>query len=165
MYAKDAKLKKLYSPNTDPEHYWEYWENEDGSFTVHWGRLGTKGESEIVRGSLLRSASAKVKKLESKYISKGYKEIDIEDHAVLIIEYKVDGFGNKDDLAKRHALQDLTDEILGWHGLGFCDGGSIGSGTMDVCCFVVNFSLAMDELSDRLGDTEFSDYHRIYEDV
>ena len=29
-------------------------------------------------------------------------------------------------------------ECLGWKGLGFCDGGDIGSGTTNVFCFVVD---------------------------
>ena len=34
------------------------------------------------------------------------------------------------------------DEVLGWTGLGHTDGGSIGSGTMEVGCVVVDFEIA-----------------------
>jgi hypothetical protein len=53
-------------------------------------------------------------------------------------------------------------ETLGWTGLGHCDGGSIGSGTMEVCCFVVDFELAKQVVEKDLADTEFADYTRIY---
>ena len=83
---------------------------------------------------------------------------------MLLVEFKVDGFGNEEDLHKRHSLEDLMNETLGWTGLGHCDGGSIGSGTMEVCCFVVDFDLAQQVISERLRDTEFSDYARIYQE-
>lgn len=158
-------MKKLYYPKGNPERYWEYWSNEDGTYTVHWGELGAEGESAIISRRFLKSAKSRVEKLEEKYVSKGYDEIDFEDQKVLLIEYLVEGFGSKDDLQKRHSLQDLMDEILGWTGLGNCDGGSIGSGSMEVCCFVVDFEIAKQVIAGRLRDTEFSDYSRIYEEI
>jgi len=53
-------------------------------------------------------------------------------------------------------------ETLGWTGLGNCDGGNIGSGTMEVCCFVVDFELAKKVIEIDLKNTEFADYTRIY---
>jgi hypothetical protein len=56
------------------------------------------------------------------------------------------------------------DETLGWTGLGHCDGGSIGSGTMEVCCLVVDFQIAKKVIQKDLAKTEFSDYSRIFEE-
>ena len=53
-------------------------------------------------------------------------------------------------------------ETLGWTGLGDCDGGSIGSGTMEVCCYVADFDIAKRAIEADLRDTEFGDYTRIY---
>src|SRR5262249_42675093 len=53
---------------------------------------------------------------------------------------------------------------LGWTGLGNCDGGSIGSGTMEVCCFVVDFKIARRVIEDDLKNTKFADYSRIYDE-
>lgn len=53
------------------------------------------------------------------------------------------------------------DETLGWTGLGHCDGGSIGGGTMEVCCYVVDFEIAKNIVERDLSNTEFSDYIRI----
>jgi hypothetical protein len=52
-------------------------------------------------------------------------------------------------------------ETLGWTGLGNCDGGSIGSGTMEVCCFVVDFKIAKRVVEKDLKNTKFADYSRI----
>jgi hypothetical protein len=56
------------------------------------------------------------------------------------------------------------DEALGWTGLGRCDGGSIGSGTMEVCCFVVDFEIARWVISADLAGTEFAAFTRILEE-
>jgi hypothetical protein len=55
-------------------------------------------------------------------------------------------------------------EVLGWTGLGHCDGGSIGSGTMEVCCMVVDVDIATRVIESDLKNTEFEDYSRIYEE-
>lgn len=87
-----------------------------------------------------------------------------DEHFTLLIEYEVDGFGTSSDLDKRYALQGLMDETLGWTGLGHCDGGSIGSGTMEVCCFVVDFELSKKVIEKDLAGTEFENYTRIYDE-
>jgi len=73
--------------------------------------------------------------------------------------------GTKEDVAKRHALEDRLNEALGWTGLGECDGGSIGSGTMEACCFVVDSEIAKRVIENDLAGTEFSDYLRIYDEM
>jgi hypothetical protein len=66
----------------------------------------------------------------------------MDDHDILLVEYPIDGMGTGDDLKKRHRLEDRMNETLGWTGLGMCDGGSIGSGSMEVCNYVVDFEVA-----------------------
>ncbi|MFX1237578.1 MAG: hypothetical protein ACFFAS_09935 [Promethearchaeota archaeon] len=150
-------MLKLYKKQNKDCLYWETWENE-GVHTIHWGNLGETGMTEEIKDSKA------VEKLIEQKISEGYEEIDIEDHYTLLIEYEVDGFGDSNDLDKRYELQDRMDETLGWTGLGHCDGGSIGSGTMEVCCFVVNFELAKKIIEEDLKGTEFADYTRIYDE-
>ena len=72
--------------------------------------------------------------------------------------------GTPKDLEKRHALEERMNETLGWTGVGHCDGGSIGSGTMEVCCFVVDFDTAKRVIEEDLKGTKFADYSRIYEE-
>lgn len=69
--------------------------------------------------------------------------------------------GDVEDLDKRHRLEDKMNETLGWTGLGMCDGGSIGSGTMEVCCYVVDFDIAKRVIEEDLKGTEFEGYTKI----
>jgi len=152
---------KLYRKSDSGIDYWETWEHE-GVHTIHWGRVGEKGQSKELRNTLLRSASKTVAAEEKKMAALGYREVPMEEHAVLLIEYPVAGFGNKADIDKRHKLEDRMNETLGWTGLGHSDGGSIGSGTMEACCLVVDFEVAKRVIEANLAGTEFADFSRIY---
>ena len=154
-------MLKLYKFTDTGKHYWETWEN-NGVHTVHWGELGTKGESKELKSTLLKKAETEIQAEIHRLVEQGYDEI--EDEYTLLIEYAVDGMGCEADVAKRHRLQDRMNETLGWTGLGHCDGGSIGSGTMEVCCFVVDFEIAKAVLEADLRGTEFENYTRIYDE-
>lgn len=54
----------------------------------------------------------------------------------LIVQYRTEGHGRGSDHDKRVAVEDLLGEFLEESNLGYCDGGDIGSGTMNVFCFV-----------------------------
>ncbi|PLX99024.1 MAG: hypothetical protein C0623_10630 [Desulfuromonas sp.] len=157
-------MLKLYRFSETKKEYWETWENNDGSHTVHWGELGTTGEQKTVKKSLIKSPTKIIQKEVDNLIGQGFAPIDIDDHRILLIEYLIEGMGSESDLNKRHQLQDRMDEVLGWSGLGHCDGGSIGSGTMEVCNFVVDFEVAKSVIEKDLKDTEFSNYSRIYDE-
>ena len=157
-------MLKLYKITNEEKLYWETWDNDDGSHTVHWGELGTEGESKTIKSSFLKSAEDKIQKTIDSYVANGYTEIDTENQHILMIEYAVDGMGTGEDVDKRHQLEDRMNNTLGWTGLGACDGGSIGSGTMEVCNFVVDFETAKKVIEKDLKDTEFSDYTRIYDE-
>jgi hypothetical protein len=155
-------MLKLYKLSDDGGQYWETWEETPGVHRVHWGEMGTTGESRIVKSTLFRKAEAQIQKEIDSLVPLGFLPIDPEDHAVLMIEYAIEGMGSESDLRKRHALEDRMNETLGWSGLGACDGGSIGSGTMEVCNFVANFEVAKRTIEADLAGTEFADYTRIY---
>ena len=155
---------KLYKDQDGKKVYWEAWDNGDGDFTIHSGELGELGTSEIVKSSLFKRAEKKVERAIVEKKSEGFQELDPEAECTLLIEYAVDGFGNEKDIEKRHALEDRMNETLGWVGVGHCDGGSIGSGTMEVCCYVVDFDLAKKVIERDLAGSEFADYTRIYDE-
>jgi len=157
-------MLKLYKITTEQKLYWETWDNDNGSHTVHWGELGTKGQSKTVKSSLFKKATDKIQLEVDKYVSEGYLPIEDEDHYVLMIEFAIDGMGTGEDVEKRHRLEDRMNETLGWTGLGACDGGSIGSGTMEVCNFVVDFEIAKAVIELDLKGTEFENYTRIYDE-
>ncbi len=161
---KENQVLKLYKLTDSEKLYWETWDNDDGTHTIHWGELGTEGQSKTVKSSLLKKATDVIQKEIDGLVSSGYRPIDPEDHVTLLIEYTVNDMGSGEDVEKRHRLEDRMNGTLGWTGLGACDGGSIGSGTMEVCSFVVDFELAKNVIAANLKGTEFANYTRIYDE-
>ncbi len=157
-------MLKLYKFTDNEKFYWETWDNDDGTHTVHWGELGTEGQNKTVKSSFLKKATDLIQKDIDKFVSDGFRPIELEDHFILLIEYEVDGFRNEQDLDKRHSLEDRINSTLGWTGLGHCDGGSIGSGTMEACNYVVDFEVAKKVIENDLKGTEFENYTRIYDE-
>ncbi|MES2061551.1 MAG: hypothetical protein V4456_06500 [Bacteroidota bacterium] len=156
---------KLYRRINNQLHYWETWDKDSGTGIVHWGIVGSKGESKEVKSGLFKSFRSKVQKEIIEKTNNDFREIDVDDHITLLIEYKIDGMGTPADLEKRTRLQNKMDSLLGWTGLGHCDGGSAGSGTMEVCCLVVDFDIAKNEIEQSLINSEFADYIRIYNEA
>jgi len=154
-------MLKLYKFTDGAKSYWETWDH-NGVHTVHWGTLGTRGSSREVRSLFFKKAADTIQKEIDQRTTEGFQPIESDEHATLLGEFAVDGMATSNDLDKRHRLQERMDETLGWTGLGHCDGGSIGSGTMEVCCIVVDFDIAKRVIEDDLKGTEFGDYTRIY---
>jgi len=152
---------KLYRLSDGKKEYWETWKDDQGSHIVHWGELGTRGESRNVRSTLFTNAEKTIQKEVDRLVKTGFRPLDLNAHQVLLVEYSVDGMGTIDDLTKRQRLEDRMNETLGWTGLGMCDGGSMGSGTMEVCSYVVDVELAKAIIEKDLAGTEFANYTRI----
>jgi hypothetical protein len=155
---------KLYKRVEDEILFWETWDIDDKSGAVNQGIVGQVGNYRVVKSGLLKSFRQKIQKEVDVVFENGYQEVDIEDHYTLLIEFLVDGMGTPEDIEKRTRLQDRMDDFLGWNGLGHCDGGSIGSGTMEVCCFVIDFDIAKHSIEENLGGTEFANYTRIFDE-
>jgi hypothetical protein len=138
---------KLYKETGDGLLYWETWEHE-GTHTIHWGVVGETGQTKELRTSLLRNAEKTVQKEMRERQSEGYAEREELD--VLLIQYRLDSWGSSADLERRHKIEDLMNECLGWTGLGHCDGGDIGSETINICCLVVDPYTAVAPISAEL---------------
>ena len=153
---------KLYKDIDNQLHYWETWNKDDKTAIIHWGIVGQRGQNKEVKGGLFSNFRKKVQQEIDEKLNEGYAEFDEDKVSFLEIEYKIDGFGTEEDLDKRHRLEEKMDQVLGWTGLGHADGGSIGSGTMEVGCIVVDFDIAKKVIEEELKDTEFGDYSRIF---
>lgn len=154
-------MLKLYKRIDNILYYHEAWK-DDSTVIEHFGVVGEQGEIREHCVSAGKSSRAMIKEILAPARALGYKPISDDDHEILIVEYPVNGFGTDADLDKRVELEDKLNDSLGWTGLGYCDGGSIGSGTMEAACFVVDFSIAKRVLEEELRGTEFADYTRIY---
>ena len=54
-------------------------------------------------------------------------------------------------------MEDLTNGCLGWTGNGFCDGGDIGSGTINTFNYVINVEFALDTIIKELTENQLLD--------
>jgi hypothetical protein len=88
----------------------------------------------------------------------GFKAIPESRLVGLLVSKEISGMGTKDDLRRRHALEDFLNELTGWLGLGHCDGGSIGSGSMEAFCLVADYEIACEAIMRELASSEFSDF-------
>ena len=156
-------MLKLYKRIDGVLHYHEAWA-AGGKIIEHWGVAGERGQTAEHKLPMKADADAAVSAVLERAMAQGYVPVDEIGEATLLIEYAVEGFGSPADLEKRHALEDRMNEMLGWTGLGNCDGGSIGSGTMEVCCFVADFEVAKRVIEADLAGTEFVDFTRIYDE-
>jgi hypothetical protein len=134
------EMEKLYKQSAETIQYWESWEHED-SIVVHYGVLGEEGETE--RLPLTPTVREHVEAEAAARRSEGYAPVADDDHVTIIVQYRVEGFGTEADLERRHGVEDLLNNRLGWTGLGHCDGGDIGSGTMNIFCLVVDPDVAV----------------------
>jgi predicted DNA-binding WGR domain protein len=159
---KTNNMLKLYKLIDNQLNYWETWDKDDKTAIVHWGIVGQRGQDKEVKGGLFSNFRKIVQKEIDEKQKEGYAEIDEDKVSFLEIEYKIDGFGTEQDLDKRHRLEERMDQVLGWTGLGHTDGGSSGSGTMEVGCVVVDFDIAKKVIEQDLKSTEFANYTRVF---
>ena len=157
-------MLKLYKKINNELHFWETWDKSEKIGIIHWGKVGEEGKDREVKSIGEINFRNEIQKEIDEKLNEGYAQIEMENHRILLIEYKVEGMGNTEDLNKRSKLQERMDQTLGWVGIGHCDGGSMGSGTMEVCCFVVDFEIAKKVIEEDLFDTEFEDFERIYDE-
>jgi len=144
-------MLKLYNFSEDTTRYWEAWENE-GVLTVHWGDLGDHGTTKTITLETNQSISDAISTLAEKAMSEGFRELNDDELVTFVIQYRLDTWGSTDDLNKRYQIEDLMNECLGWTGNGHCDGGDIGSGSMNIWCYVVNPHLAARSVINDLRD-------------
>ena len=71
---------------------------------------------------------------------RGYRLVPKSRYKDLTLVFETDE--SEKDLALRHAMEESLDELLGRTCLGSVDGGSIGSGTMEIFCEVIEPKLA-----------------------
>jgi hypothetical protein len=154
---RSPTMFKLYRRVGKDLEYYEAWPTDEG-IIEHRGRCGERGRA-------LRHATRDVAeqhriltKLRDAAKSDGFRNIPQSRLATLIVECQITGSGSTDDIDRRHALEEFLDEQLGWLGLGHCDGGASGAGSMEVFCFVVDHAIAQEALAPILSTPSFSDF-------
>lgn len=138
--------------------YYEAWFAEN-QVVEHWGDCGERGETSSRPVASPGQAVAALDKLKRDARSRGFAAIPPSRLKGLLVERAIDGFGSREQLEVRHRLQEFLDDRLGWLGLGHCDGGSTGSGSMEAHCLVVDAELALTAVRRELASSAFSDFN------
>ena len=145
-------MLKLYKTG-DIARYWEAWSTAS-EVTIHWGILGEKGETREIQIRDGDNPNEIIEREAREPKKQGYKKIPASKLQRLIIQYPIKGMGATGDLDKRVQVEELMNECLGWKGLGHCDGGDMGSGTMNIFCFVVDAKAAVPHVLQELKQNE-----------
>ena len=130
-------MLKLYKNEKEGISYWEAWDDKR-EVIVHWGSVGTKGKTRRVAFSKGETAESVIALESARSRAEGYAEISAEGMATVIVQYRTETWGDEEDLEKRHRVEDILNECLGWTGNGHCDGGDIGSGSINAFSYVVD---------------------------
>lgn len=146
---------------TGETRYHEAW-TSGRKIVEHWGVVGERGKTKEHKRPPGSKEDAAIRKVLASAQAEGFEEI--EDLKTLIIEYTLDSWGKGSDHDRRVEVENRMNELLGWTGVGHCDGGSIGSGTMEVCCLVVDFDVARKLIEEDLRGSPHANYSRIYEE-
>lgn len=157
-------MLKLHKATETGIAYHEAW--VDGERVVeHWGQLGDRGQTRDHALDTARSPLENLRSVLEPALASGYAEVPEEEYRTLVIVYAVDGWGSDAELDKQARLMERMDEALGSTGLGHCDGGSVGSGAMEVTCLVLDFELAKRVIQAELTGTEFANYEAILDET
>ena len=145
--------------------YHEVWvEFSPRRIVEHWGYIGARGDTDAHRIKLLRSLERQIDDILDPARALGFSEIDPSEYSTLIVEYALSDAWRRDDELKIREAEDALTEVLGWTGLGSCDGDTITETAIEFTCRVLDIDLAKSRIEEQMADTEFADYSRIYQE-
>lgn len=158
LYKRDEETGR-------PIAYHEVWvELKPRRIIEHWGMLGERGDTITHRIKLLQSLEKQIDAFLDPARALGFSEVEERDYAALVIEYTLGEAWEAEDDEKIRAAEDALTEILGWTGLGRCDGETLSEETLTLNCRVLDTDMAQEQIVEQLKGTEFADYSRIYEE-
>lgn len=137
--------------------YWEVWEEDEKTLIVHCGCVGDTGEMYEIELYPFQRVEKEMKELADEHLADGYKELDEEELIEFVLQYDYAENQLEEALEKRHQVQEIMDEALGWSGNGYCDGGDIGSGTINIFTFVIDVDKALQTTLEELKNQQLSD--------
>lgn len=117
--------------------YWEVWQDEK-RLVIHYGAVGEKGEVEEKKLSLLQKGEKQMAALAKEKVKEGFRYLDEEKLYQLVVQYPYDEKHMEEALEDRYHIEDIFNDCLGWTGNGACDGGDIGSGSVNIFNYVLD---------------------------
>jgi hypothetical protein len=128
---------EIYKRDRDGYHYWRAWRYQR-IVVLNWGKVGEKGRTHQIRLRKGQTAKAVIAEAARKPIAEGYCPVDSEDFSTVVVQYRLDNWGSVGDLDKRRKIEEVLNECLASTCNGFCDGGDLGSGEMNLYCLVID---------------------------
>jgi len=142
-------LIKMIKQSDAEVSYWEVW--QDGRMLIiHYGTIGDTGGTEEKKLSLSQKAEKVMNELAEEKANEGYDYLDEDELFELVVQYSYEEDQMEAALEKRHQVEDLMNECLGWTGNGSCDGGDIGRGTANIVNYVVDVEKATQTIIEEL---------------
>ena len=146
-------MLKLYKKEGDTLRYWEAWVHE-GKLTVHSGIVGESGEEKETPVPEDEDPDMVIAQAAEPLVDAGYDEPDPDVMVPLVVQYPLQGKGTGQDFEKRHAVEELLTNVLGWSGNGEVEGGETQPGRMNVFCHVMDAEIAARTLVEVLDDED-----------
>ncbi len=146
-------MLRLYKKEGDTLRYWEAWVHED-KLTVHQGVVGEMGEQQETPVPAEEDPDMVIAQAAEPLVDQGYDEPDPETMAPLVIQYPLQGKGTGLDFKKRHSVEEVLTDALGWTGNGEVEGGETQPGRMNVFCRVMDIDIALRTFLEVLDDEE-----------
>lgn len=151
---------KLIKQVDDEVLYWEVW--RDGrTLLIHYGTVGDTGETEEMKLPLFKNAAKIMNELADEKGDEGFESLDEDELIELVVQYSFEEKDTMATLEKRHSVEDLMNECLGWTGNGSCDGGDIGSGTANIFNYVIDPVKAAKTIIEELKTNDLLDGAKI----
>lgn len=159
-YDNTKFAKKFYKRNGGNIHYREIW--YDGkALTKHCGVCGQTGETEVEEIADSQELLRASQEFERNALGDGFKEIGDNKLQYLVIEYDFKASDAASMVKKRHQMEDDFNNLIGWHGLGHLDGGSISANSIEIALMVIDFKIAKKAIIEFIKGTSLAGYSRI----
>ena len=146
-------MLKLYKKEGDTLRYWVAWVHER-KLTVHSGIVGESGEEKTTPVPEDEDPDMVIAQAAESLVDAGYDEPDPDALVPLVVQYPLQGKGTGQDFEKRHAVEELLTNVLGWSGNGEVEGGESQPGRMNVFCHVMDAEIAARTLVEVLDDED-----------
>jgi hypothetical protein len=129
----------------------------EGKLTVHEGLVGETGTETQTPVPDDEDPDMAIAQAAEPLVDAGYDEPDIEIMTPLVIQYPLRGKGTGQDFEKRHAVEELLTDVLGWTGNGEVEGGETQAGRMNVFCRVMDAETAVRTIAEALDEEDLVD--------
>ena len=138
----------------DECQYWEVWEHER-AIILHYGAVGEDGISKQYKLKEGDNPEELMAELVASKRQEGFIELTKEHLRQIVIQYRVSNTHWETNLDKRHSVEELLDECLGWTGNGEVDGGEISEKVINVFCFVIDVKKALTTIIKELKKHDY----------